>query len=239
MMRINRARITPVLSLACLLVFVLFDGSYAAENEWELIKDAEGIQLYRQSVQGSKYDRFKGIGIVHAKIEVIGMVLRDPPAYPKWMWNCKKSRIVEKFDENNMIVYYVHKNPWPVKDRDVVLRATTTIAWDSGWFRVDLISVEDTRVPPKDNLVRMSKMTGSWFVEYVERERTKVTYTFTFDPAGSVLASLANNNMKNFPHNTLRGMREIVKQGKYVEAAYHSKDREILERYIREGRLRK
>ncbi len=237
-------KISPInrlstISSAFLLVFLLFHGLYATESEWELIKDEEGIQLYRQSVQGSKFDRFKGVAVVDARIEVIGMVLRDPPAYPKWMWNCRESQVFEKFDENNMLVYYVQKTPWPTKNRDVLLRATTTIAWESGWFRVDLISIEDSRVPPKDDLVRMAKMIGNWFVEYVDRERTKVTFTFTFDPAGSLPASLANNNMKNFPYDTLEGMRKIVKEKKYIEAADNSRDREIVERYIKEGRLRK
>jgi hypothetical protein len=238
-MRKNTAKISSILSSAFLLVLLSFHGLYAAENEWELVKDAEGIQLYRQSVEGSKFDRFKGIALVHTRIEVIGMVLRDPPVYPKWMWNCKKSQVFEKYDENNMLVYYVQKTPWPTKSRDVLLRATTTIAWKSGWFSVDLTSIDDSRVPPKDNLVRMAKMIGNWFVEYVDRERTKVTFTFTFDPAGSIPASLANSSMKNFPYNTLEGMRNIVEEKKYVEAADNSRDKEIVERYIKEGRFKK
>ncbi len=210
--------------LAFLVVFFLFDGLYAAENEWEMIKNEDGIQLYRRTVKGSEFDEFKGVTVVNTRIEIIGMVLRDPPAYPKWMSSCKKSQIIEKFDENNMIVYYVQKTTWPIKDRDVVLKATTTIDWESGWFTVELISTEDSRVPPKDNLVRMAKMIGKWFVKYIDREHTSVTFIFTSDPAGSLPASLVNDNMKNFPYNTLRGMKRIVKENKYIEAANKSKN---------------
>jgi hypothetical protein len=221
------------------VVFFFFDGLYAAENEWELLKDEKGIQLYRRSVKGSEFDEFKGVMVINTRIEVIAAVLRDPLAYPKWMSGCKKSQIIEQFDENNMIVYHVQNTKWPLKDRDVVLKATTSLDWKAGWFRVELISIEDSRVPPKETHVRMVKMNGNWFAEYLDREHTRVTFIFTSDPGGSLPASLVNKNIKTFPYNTLRGMKGIVQEPKYIKAANSSKDREILKRYIAEGRLRK
>ena len=225
--------------LAFFVLFSMFDSLYASENEWKLYRDEDDIQLYRRSVKSSNFDEFKGVTVVNARIEVIGMVLRDLPAYSKWMAGCKKLVVIEKFDENNMITYYVQKTIWPVTDRDVVLETVTKIDWESGRFAVELISIEDSRVPPKENLVRMAKMIGKWLVEYIDREHTRVTFIFTSDPAGSLPASLVNDNMKNFPYHTLRGMKRIVKEKKYIEAADRSQEKEILEKYIAEGRFKK
>lgn len=210
-----------------------------AASEWELYDEKDGIQLYRKTVKESKFDEFRGIAIVETRLEVIGMVLRDIPAYTRWMSNCKHSELIEQFDENNMIAYHVQNSPWPVLDRDVVLRANTTIDWESGMFMVELQSIEDTRVPPRNDRVRMAKMIGTWLVEYVDREHTRVTYSFAFDPAGSLPAGLVNDRAKNTPYKTLLGLKEIVKDPAYIEAADTSQDKMILEQYIHEGRLKK
>lgn len=82
-------------------------------------------------------------------------------------------------------------------------------------------------------------MIGTWLVEYVDREHTRVTYSFAFDPAGSLPAGLVNDRAKNTPYKTLLGLKEIVKDPAYIEAADTSQDKMILEQYIHEGRLKK
>ena len=87
----------------------------AGEPDWQLFNETDGIRLYRRDVPDMDFDAFKGETIIHARIEVIGMVLRDVLAYPEWMPSCQQTRIIEKFDEQNFIIHQLNKTPWPLK----------------------------------------------------------------------------------------------------------------------------
>lgn len=221
-----------------LIGLIAMPARCAAEPAWQLYRDEDGIQLYSRPLPDSKLLELKAETVMEARIELIGVVLRDASAYPQWMSGCKRLDVVERFDDNNMITHYVQKMPWPLTDRDVVLTVTTHIDWEIGAFTVQMAPVDDPRVPPQPDLTRMRNMVGRWFVKYVDREHTRITYIFTADPAINLPVSIINDDMKEFPWKTLQAMRIIIRNPKYIEAANLSKDREILEQYIREGRFR-
>ncbi|OQW93736.1 MAG: hypothetical protein BWK79_09540 [Beggiatoa sp. IS2] len=216
-----------------MLLFCLFFYSYGLyASEWVFSKEVDGIQIYTKATDNSKISEFKGITIVKARIEVVGMVLRDIPAYPQWMSGCMESRVIEKFDENNLITYYTQETPWPVQNRDVVIKATTQINWERGLVVVNIQSITDSRVPPTEKFVRMNEMRGEWRLEYVDRERTKVTFVLKLDPAGAIPAFMVNSSNNNFQYHTLLGLKKMVTQQKYLDAANQSKDKEKVEKHL-------
>lgn len=228
-----------IIVIVCLSLIgmIIMPARCAAEPEWHLYRNQEGIQLYSRPLPDSDFLELKAVTIMETRIETVGMVLREVSAYPQWMPGCKRLDVVERFDENNMVVHYVRKMPWPLTDRDLVLNVRTQIDWDVGAFTVMMVPIHDPRVPPQPGLTRMKNMVGQWFVKYVDREHTRVTYIFTADPAVPLPVSIINDDMQDVPYQTLRGMSAILRDPRYVEAASVSKDREILERYISEGRF--
>lgn len=176
-------KINYLISLVFFLLLSTFNGAYASESGWELAQKSEGISIYTRAVEGSKIAEVKGVVVLNTRIEVVAMVLRDIAAYPQWMPGCKETQLVERFDENNMILYYVQEIPWPFQNRDVVLRATTQINLEAGFFTVNTQSIEDSRAPVKKDLVRMADMKGQWLVEYIDRQHTRVTFRLKVDPA--------------------------------------------------------
>ena len=222
------------------IVILVAWGSYclhATEPDWEFIKEQDGIRLYRRNVPGTRLDEFKGETVIDARIDVIGMALRDVPAYPTWMPDCQQIRFVEKFDEENFIFYQIQNAPWPIIDRDAVVKVSTIIDWEVGRFTVTLQDIEDPRVPPVPNLVRLAHLSGQWHVEFLDRGHSRVTYTFTADPAGALPINMVNANLQKAPYTTLQGLRHIVREPMYIEAANQSQDKQMLERSIKLGYL--
>jgi ribosome-associated toxin RatA of RatAB toxin-antitoxin module len=220
-----------------MLIFCLvFCNNALFAFEWEFSKEVDGIQIYTKATDNSKIAEFKGVTIVDSRIEVMGMVLRDIPAYPQWMSGCMESRIIEKFDENNLITYYTQETPWLVQNRDVVIKATTQINWDKGLVVVNIQSIEDSRMPPTEKFVRMNEMRGEWRLEYIDRKHTKVTFILKLDPAGAIPSFLVNSGNNNFQYHTLLNLKQMVKQRKYLDAANQSKDKEMIEKYFHQWR---
>lgn len=220
-----------------ILIFCLvFCNNILYAFEWQFSKSVDGIQIYTKTIDNSKISEFKGITIVDARIEVVGMVLRDISAYTQWMSGCMESRIIEKFDENNLITYYTQETPWPVQNRDVVIKATTQIDWERGSVIVNFQSIEDVRMPPTEKFVRMNEMRGEWQLKYVDRTHTKITFLLKLDPAGAIPAFMVNSSNNNFQYHTLLNLKKMVTQQKYLDAANQSKDREMIEKYRHQWR---
>ena len=97
---------------------------------------------------------------------------------------------------------------------------------------------EDQRVPPHPDRVRITTMSGRWHVQYLDRERTLVSYMIGVDPGGSLPKSMANKRLQNGPLIMLQGLRTVVKTPAYLETAEQSEDRRMIEEYIKLGFLR-
>ncbi len=201
------------------LALFLISMALFAESGWKRVKNSNGIQVYTRSVAGSDLDEFKGITVVDARIEVIGEVIRDVPAQSQWMADCLEGRIIKKFSDNDMLVYNVTDVPWPLDDRDVLVRSRGKIDMAKGVVDVVFTSVTDASVPPKKGRVRMKDFYGRWLLERVDTEKTRVTYIIKANPGGSIPASVANLSSKKIPYETLKNLKKMAKKQKYVNMA--------------------
>ena len=76
-----------------------------AEEEWELKRDRDGIQVYTRSVEGSKHKAVKAEMRVEASLnELVGLVM-DTSACPEWAALCKRSEVTEQVSETELYVY--------------------------------------------------------------------------------------------------------------------------------------
>ena len=66
--------------ILCLAVAVILLGyTPSSSNDdagWKQVKERSGIKVYTRDVPGSDIDDFKGVGIVDARLEVLGSIMR-------------------------------------------------------------------------------------------------------------------------------------------------------------------
>jgi len=214
------------------VLLILVKGMAAANFQWEQYKEKEGILLYKRSVPGSKMKEFKGVTVMNTKIETIIMILEDFSSYPRWMYGCKEITLVRELDEDNRVIYYIQKTPPLVKDRDVVLRTSNVRDWDACSITVYIYSIRDPEIPLQQKYTRMEKLMGRWFIQDMNREKVKVSFQIMADPGGSVPAFLANSKIGKMPFRTLRKLKEIAKEKKYIEAGCNSGVSEAINEYF-------
>ena len=187
--------------------------------DWNLAMDKNCVQVYSRPMPGSDLLVFKAEGVIDADMEVLRCVLGDIPAYPNWMSNCRETSVLKKYDEDNYLVHYVQSLPWPIANRDVVLKASTEIRLDKGYVLVNLRSQNESNIVVDDSLVRMGDFEGSMLLEVLDPGRTKMTFTIHADPGGSLPARGVNAGALNVPYRTIIGMKKMVQKKKYIEAA--------------------
>lgn len=199
-----------------LIVFLVAPVQAAAAGDaWTVVKHREGIVVSTRPVPGSPVDEFSGTALLTARLETVLAVLRDVAAQPRWMDRCRESRLIDEMSLRERLIYNVTALPWPLKDRDVVVRQGLTV---DAQGRVHIaFSAIDGIVPPRPGTVRMRVLSGSWILESVDRGHTRVTYTIRTNPGGSLPSLMANYASRQIPLRTIVGLRRMAAAADYQE----------------------
>lgn len=195
-----RIIITGILTAFCIT-------SITAGESWVKVIDAEGITVYTRPAAGSSIDEFKGITLIDADPEKIIKVIADHKNLTKWVANCIYAQLITTDNRTSSIIYQQIKSPWPVSDRDVIIRSS--LVYEKNRVILYLKSVSDPAVPEKPGIVRIKDLAGTWILEK-NGTSTLVSYQIKINPGGSIPASLANRSSRNLPFKTLRGLKKIV-----------------------------
>jgi hypothetical protein len=221
------------------LIFALMIASHlAAQEDWKYVRTRDGIDIYTAVVTGSSIYACKGVAVMNARIEEVAELIRDVPAVPEWIPDMKVARILSKQDNYHMLVYNVLHLPWPLKDRDFVVESKVKLDLAKGKVDICADALSDPPMPLNKELVRITRMQIRYFLEYIDREHTRVTLTSWSDPAGYLPAAIVNLVATKLPYDSLDGMRRMLKREKYVELGRVSGERPLVEEQITLGNLK-
>lgn len=207
------------------LTTALFVGTLAlpsfADSGWKLEKDSDNVQIYTRVVEDSPLKEFKGITAIQTSLSSLVALLDDREASPSWIKDNKEAALIEKVDNSLSYSYNVTAAPWPVKDRDIVIKSVTTQEPETLVVRVDL-SAEQERKEPQKGRVRVTEMNGHWEFKPLESGEVQVTYQVHADPAGKLPNWLINSLVVDMPFHTLKNMQTKVLEDKYQQAELSS-----------------
>ena len=207
--------------IATLLATVVFSlPAFSADTGWELDKEDDdiGLKIYTRAVEGSNLKEFKGEMLVETRLSSLAALLLDGKSAPKWMHNCEKFEVVEQFDPQTAVVYFINGAPWPVSDRDAVIHSTMTQDPDTLAVTADIKALPE-RLPLDDDYVRIPKMKGGWKFTPAEDGKINVVYQVHAEPGGGLPSWLANAVVVDTPYNTMKNMLEMLKKDDYKYAS--------------------
>jgi hypothetical protein len=192
--------------------FILCNVFLFAQDSWNKEFTKDDITVYTKPVEGSPLKEFKGEAVIEASIEICKNVILDIENHVKWRPDCIESKVIQK-DENSYITYNETRAPWPVSNRDVILKNTMILSKDKIIFSFSALNNPDI-LPLKNGIVRMTELTGSWTL-VKQNGNTLVTFQARINPAGSIPAWLANKTSIDQPFKSLQGLKQMVKDPKY------------------------
>jgi hypothetical protein len=191
--------------------------SLAVPGPWEKVGDSDGILVHRRKVEGSFLHEFRGRGVVRAPLARVVAVIRDAERRTEWMERCVGSHSIEQVPDNQ-VLYNRTGAPWPVTDRDVVLRGRLVLVPAAGAVRLEFESTTHPEKPPVGDAIRIHFLRGHWQLIPVEGGKaTHVEYQVHADPAGRLPDWVSNIASKSLPLKTLQGLRGQVKKASYPE----------------------
>ncbi len=194
-------------------VFLYFHGPCLAQQEWDLIKSKEGIEVFTRTNNVMSFKEFKGKMIMDSSVSDFMSVLYDVEGLVSWGYNLTTARLLERPADSLQIYYAVAKSPWPYKDRDGVY--LNKFSWNKQtktlWVAIELL---DDPIEAEGNFVRIDGY-GSWKVRELSSEEIEIIFQMQIDPGGSIKSWMANMFASDTPFYTLKGLKEALKMEKY------------------------
>jgi len=192
--------------------------SWAAEVGWKKIGESEGIEGYTRPTPKSSIDEIKAVGIVDAPIAVVEAVLRDATMMPDYMFMCKEAEVIQapdmKSEGDVLYIYNLTDMPFPVSDRDAVVRNVWSVDRSTGILYSYAETVQ-TSYRQSKNVIRMPLSIVQCTLVPVGENKTKVIYQALGDPGGTLPSFLVNILTRDLGIKTIEGLRRVVKNDRF------------------------
>jgi hypothetical protein len=225
-----------IATVSIMLLIVATTAFAADKYQWKLVDTEDNCQIYTSDVPGKDYIAAKTTCIIPARIETVGMVLRDIANYPAWMEDCAETKMLKVEDDQNDVFIFWFRQHIPLKtDRDMVLKSKVIIDIPKAQH---FIYADLTKEIPYDagkGYVRMPAFSSLFTLAWVDREHTRVTFMVDPDLGEGLPKFVANPKIKTTPFKSLKRLMKVVKDPKYVEAAKTSKYNKLAEDALKAG----
>ena len=192
--------------LAVLFCLLLAEGKANADEvgQWEIVQSHEGIEISIKEIEGRDLPIFRGVGIVNADLWDVAAVLVDVEERVNWAHKCVGTRVVRDEGPRGRIIYDRVDAPWPVSDRDVVVRSKMEFDPEKNSIFIDFKNVWDCDAPELEGVVRMPRMRGHYVLKSMPSGATEVEYQIDADPGGMLPNWLIDLASREIPLETLK-----------------------------------
>jgi hypothetical protein len=178
----------------------------AKASDWEVVSRSKGVVVSLREEADREFPTFRGVGRIAAPMWDVFAVVSDVDSHTQWMHQCAAARVIETESKRVRYVYNRTDAPWPVADRDVVVRSEVTFPKDGSEIRLDFKGVTNKGFPVL-GVIRMPFMKGSYHLEAESDVMTKVEYQVNADPGGTIPDWLVERVTRDLPMHTVANLR--------------------------------
>lgn len=200
------------------LLILLAPVSTRAQTDCELRRSQDSIFVYSCKVADSKVKAIRANFIIPASPSVLAGHLLDVASYTQWQYSVINTKILKQVADNEIIYHAEVRAPWPVSNRDLVVRLKIEQDPETKVMRFSIVSLPDY-IPPRHGVVRVPRSEGHWTVTPIKGNNLKVEYRFMVDPGGSIPTWLLNLSIAEGPHKTFSNLSKRIKAGMPVVKA--------------------
>lgn len=200
-----------MLRIIIFVVLFLQQVSGEAQQKWHLIKDKNNIQVYTSDSDSSKYKHIKVTGVLDGTLDKLVSIFLDIEKQKDWVYGTKRSYLINRINNNELLYYVETALPWPVSNRDIAIRMKI----DKSKTNNDLTITtkgEPKAIPENRGKVRVSEFTGDWNVKDAGKNKLSITYFLFVDPAGTLPSWVVNSFIGKGPYETFSKLGYLLKK---------------------------
>lgn len=177
---------------------------------WQFLDEDDGIDIWKAEIPGKELPGFRGQVIINASMQHILDEMMDSKHHTEWMYRIKESTLLEELSPSDAIVYSRTSAPWPVWDRDVILKVGYRYNADKSHLIMRFRNIDSNKRKVPERVVRMPYLSGFYKMWKIDENKTKVLYEVEADIGGSIPKWLSEKASKDLPYITLSALRDRV-----------------------------
>ena len=193
-------------------LWVAMSAAHARDTGWEVVLEAGNLQVWQRPYAGSSLNEIRGQLRVRSSLNALMALLKDAPFNRHWVYRSGGAGMLEESGYEQAYVYGIVDAPWPMHDRDTVVRFDYEQHPITKAITIGITNFPDY-LPHRDDLVRVPDFGGFWRLEPGEGGWVNVTYQVYGDPGGWIPVWIANRAAEVSVINTLTNLPSVV--GRY------------------------
>lgn len=215
---LNRSRPTSQISrngksllrVTALAVSLALPGAaMATDAPWTLEREDNGITIYSRAVADSPFLAVKAVATIDAPAQKVAELLGDGNGCSAWRKMCKSSEVLRTVSDSERVIYMVLDLPWPVSDRDLVVRSIAHVDEQAKTLHVTLASASSEH--PVQDYVR-AQSSGEYALKVIGDDRSEFTYIQHTDIGGDLSADMINPSLLSSTFDDIRRLQELARQ---------------------------
>lgn len=182
-----------------------------AEGGWRVIDEDRGIKVTARDEPGRELPTFRGQGNIKGKVLEVLAVILDAEGATKWAKGADEAKVLRNIDARTHVIYTLTDTPWPVSDRDMIMKRTVQVVKPAQEFHIRL-QCAPKEIAEKDGIIRVKTCDTYFHIRSVDDQTTFVDYQVNLDPGGSLPEWLIAWASKKIPMETLVSLEKQVKK---------------------------
>ena len=170
----------------CFLVFVASPSIQAAgESAWKEVVVDQGVTVWSRDRSGRVLPELRARGQMNGELFHAMAVILDNERSCEWVPNCTESQEIKRLDGRTTWVYSVTDSPWPVSDRDTVVKVVAETIEPNNKYRV-LMQAQPDFLPLVEGRVRIPYSNIYFLLKRVNADTIEIEYGLDVDPGGAL-----------------------------------------------------
>ncbi len=182
-------------------------------DDWTLRKQVDNIRIYTMDQVNSGFQAFKAVAELDVPPENLMAVMINPESCKEWVHNCTESFAFGQGDFYERYAYSVNDMPWPVTDRDYVLRIRTRGDASTGEIVMNLNAVPGMRAE-LNSRVRVDR-SDTLYRFTPNGDGARMVWVQHTDPNGALPGWLVNSLLIDIPVKSIQALEAVAKKEKY------------------------
>lgn len=179
-------------------------------EDWKLRKEENGIRVLTRPQPGSDFAAVRAEMVLqNVSLAALTALIEDPSACSLLESRCAEARVLERTSAQEMLLYRHNDMPFPIKDRDMVLRVITVQNPETLQVAITLVS-EDGILPENPRRVRLPSAASAWYFTPLGEGRVEVVSEGHIDPGASLPAWALNRFLVDAPFATMEAVADAV-----------------------------
>ena len=194
-------------------VVLLSSPIIQAESEaaWKEVAIDRDVTVWSRDQTGRVLPELRARGQIYGELFHAMAVILDNERSCEWVPNCTESQEIKRLDARTTWVYSVTNSPWPVSDRDTVVKVVAEEIELDQQYRV-VMQAQPDLLPLVEGRVRIPYSKIYFLLKRAGANTIQIEYGLDVDPGGALPKWMVRRTARNTLIETIIALETQVAQ---------------------------